>query len=30
MADKVILMKNGKVEKSYLNATPLPVDEIEW
>ena len=30
MADKVILMKNGKVEKSYLNATPLPVDQIEW
>lgn len=30
MADKVIIMKNGQVQKSYLNENPLSVDEIEW
>ncbi|WP_303870163.1 ABC transporter ATP-binding protein [Acetobacterium wieringae] len=30
MADKVIIMKNGQVQKSYLNEKPLSVDEIEW
>lgn len=30
MAEKVIIMKNGQVQKSYLNEKPLSVDEIEW
>jgi putative ABC transport system ATP-binding protein len=30
MADKVIIMKNGQVQSSYLNENPLSVDEIEW
>lgn len=30
MADKVIIMKNGKVLESYLNENPMAVDEIEW
>lgn len=30
MADKVIKMKNGKVSKSYINANPVPIEEIEW
>jgi len=30
MADKVIIMKNGKVLESYLNENPMSVDEIEW
>lgn len=30
MADKVIKMKNGRVQESYLNEKPLSVDEIEW
>ena len=30
MADKVIHIRNGRVEKTEINKTPLPVDEIEW
>ncbi|KNZ40955.1 ABC transporter ATP-binding protein [Acetobacterium bakii] len=30
MADKVIKMKNGMVQESYINENPLSVDEIEW
>ena len=30
MADRVIHIKNGKVEKTVLNDRPTPVEEIEW
>ena len=30
MADKVIHIRNGKVEKTEINKQPLPVEEIEW
>lgn len=30
MADKVIKMKNGQVQESYINKSPLSVDDIEW
>jgi len=30
MADKVIKMKNGKVESITKNETPTPVERIEW
>ncbi len=30
IADKVIHLKNGSVEKVVLNPDPLPVDEVEW
>ena len=30
MADKVIHIRNGKVDKLEINKNPLPVDEIEW
>lgn len=30
MADKVIYVRNGKVEKTIINEKPLPVEEIEW
>jgi len=30
MADKVIKMKNGMVQESYINENPLSVDDIEW
>lgn len=30
MADKVIHIRNGKVDKLEINRNPLPVDEIEW
>ena len=30
MADKVIKMKNGKVESITINETPTPVESIEW
>lgn len=30
MADKVIYMKNGKVEKMVLNPEPMPIERIEW
>ena len=30
MADKVIYIKNGKAERSEVNANPKPISEIEW
>jgi putative ABC transport system ATP-binding protein len=30
MADRVIRIKSGKVEKMVLNDSPTPVEEIEW
>ena len=30
MADKVIHIRNGKVEKTEINEKPLPVEDIEW
>lgn len=30
MADKVIYIKNGTVEKIVENSKPLPIEEIEW
>ena len=30
MADKVIHIRNGKVEKTEINKEPLPVEDIEW
>ena len=30
MADKVIHVKNGRVDRIDLNEVPLPVEEIEW
>jgi len=30
MADRVIHIKSGRVEKMVLNAHPVPVEEIEW
>lgn len=30
MADKVIHIKNGKIEKIEINDNPLPIEEIEW
>ena len=30
MADKVIKIKNGKVEAEEINKDPLPVERIEW
>ena len=30
MADKVIHIRNGKVEKTEINDKPLPVEDIEW
>ena len=30
MADRVIHIKSGKVDKMVLNANPTPVEEIEW
>lgn len=30
MADKVVRMKNGKVESLELNENPLPIERIEW
>ena len=30
MADKVISIKNGKIEKIEVNKTPRPIEEIEW
>ena len=30
MADKVIYIKSGKIEKIVENEHPLPIDEIEW
>ncbi len=30
MADKVIYIKSGMIEKIETNANPLPIEEIEW
>lgn len=30
MADKVIYIKNGKVEKAKVNTSPVSIEEIEW
>ncbi|WP_416198406.1 MAG: Putative ABC transport system ATP-binding protein [Sporanaerobacter sp.] len=30
MADKVIKIKNGKVESEEINKNPIPVERIEW
>ena len=30
MADRIITMKNSKVESVKLNEHPVPVEEIEW
>lgn len=30
MADKVIKIKNGKVEEVILNENPVPIERIEW
>ena len=30
MADKLIKIKNGRVDKITMNDNPLPVEEIEW
>ncbi len=30
MADKIVKIKNGKVDKILLNAAPTAVDQIEW
>ena len=30
MADRVIHIKNGKVERQERNDMPVPVEEIEW
>ena len=30
MADKVIYIKSGKVEKIDVNPNPVPIEEIEW
>ncbi|MGM9973759.1 MAG: ABC transporter ATP-binding protein [Clostridiaceae bacterium] len=30
MADKLIKIKNGRVDKIAMNDNPLPVEEIEW
>lgn len=30
MADKVIYIKNGKVEATQINPNPVPIEEIEW
>lgn len=30
MADRIIKMKNSKVESITLNENPMPVENIEW
>ncbi|MBR1746675.1 MAG: ABC transporter ATP-binding protein [Clostridia bacterium] len=30
MADKVVYIKNGKIERIETNLSPLPIEEIEW
>lgn len=30
MADKVIYIKSGEVEKIEINSNPIPIEEIEW
>lgn len=30
MADKVILIKNGRIEDVVVNENPMPIEDIEW
>ncbi|MGI6169353.1 MAG: ABC transporter ATP-binding protein [Christensenellales bacterium] len=30
MADRIVYIKNGKVSKSVINSSPVPVERIEW
>ena len=30
MADRVVHVKNGTIERMELNEDPVPVEEIEW
>ena len=30
MADKVVYLKSGEIEKIVVNENPVPVQEIEW
>ncbi len=30
MADKVICIKNGRIENVTVNSSPMPIEEIEW
>ena len=30
MADKVIHIRNGKVDRLEINEFPVPVEQIEW
>lgn len=30
MADRIIRVKNGRVEKSWVNGNAVPVEELEW
>ena len=30
MADKVIMIKNGKINNVVVNSSPVPIEEIEW
>ncbi|MEA4964486.1 MAG: ABC transporter ATP-binding protein [Oscillospiraceae bacterium] len=30
MADRIITVKNGRIDSMHLNETPVPVEEIEW
>ena len=30
MADKVIYIKSGQIERIETNANPTPIEEIEW
>ena len=30
MADRIIYLKNSRVSRVELNASPTPVEEIEW
>ena len=30
MADKVLMIKNGKINNIIVNSSPVPIEEIEW
>ena len=30
MADKIVKIKNGQVDKILINENPAPVEQIEW
>ena len=30
MADRIITMKNGKIEENKINKKPKLIDEVEW